>query len=209
MKKQVVVIKGGDSFDTYEDYLTYLKDFKLENLDRFREKRWKENMNKDLGEDFDVIVLEMPNSLNAKYLEWKIWFDKFIPLLNEELVLVGHSQGGIFLIKYLSENNFPKKLLGLHVVSAPFDAVGSDGWSLADFILTDSISSLQDKYENISLYQSKDDDIVPFHNIGKYKEKIANAVEYVFEDRGHFSQKSFPELIENIKKDFIPDKNII
>ncbi len=202
MKKQVVVIKGGDSFNTYEEYLEYLKNFILENLNRFRGKRWKENLQKDLGENFDVIVLEMPNSLNAKYLEWKIWFDKFEPLLNDELVMVGYSQGGIFLIKYLSENNFSKKVRGLHIVSAPFDDEGSDGWSLADFALTDAIDSIKEKYEKVFLYQSKDDDIVPLGNIKKYKEKIPNAVEYVFEDRGHFNQESFPELVENIKKDF-------
>lgn len=203
MKNQVFIIKGGDSFDSYEDYIKYLKDFKIENLNRFREKRWKENTQKDLGEDFEVIVLEMPNSFNAKYLEWKIWFDKFVPLMNQEVVLVGHSQGGIFLVKYLSENDFSKKILGLHIISAPFDNEGSDGWSLDDFALTDSINDLQKKCENISLYQSRDDEVVPFSSIKKYKEKIPNATKYIFEDRGHFNQTHFLELLENIKRDFI------
>lgn len=202
MKKQVFVIKGGDAFDTYEDYLKFLRELEMENLDRFRETRWKENLQSDLGGDFDVIVIAMPNSFNSKYVEWKIWFDKFIPLMNEEVVLVGHSQGGIFLAKYLSENNFPKKLLGLHLVSAPIDTEGSDGWSLADFTLSDAISNLNDKFENISLYHSEDDEIVPFSALKKYKEQIPNAKEFAFKDRGHFSQTHFPELVENIREDF-------
>lgn len=201
-KKQVILIKGGDAFDTYEDYLKFLKEFEIENLDRFREKRWKENIKDDLGADFDVIVLEMPNSLNAKYIEWKIWFDKFVPLMNQEVVLVGHSQGGIFLIKYLSENNFTKKLLGLHLISSPIDTEGSDGWSLADFTLSESILNLTENFKNINLYHSEDDDVVPFSALRKYKEKIPNAKEFKFKDRGHFNQTHFPELVENIIEDF-------
>src|SRR3989344_3659970 len=105
MKTQIVVIHGGDTFDTYEQYLSFLKNYKID-FERFREnkKDWKATLAEKLGENYEVISHSMPNKRNAKYIEWKIWFEKFIPFLNPEVILVGHSLGGAFLAKYFSEN---------------------------------------------------------------------------------------------------------
>jgi hypothetical protein len=75
MKKQVVIIHGGDTYDSYEKYLEDLKALKLD-FTRVTKKSWKDSFEEDLGEGFEVIRPEMPNWMNAKYLEWKIWFDK-------------------------------------------------------------------------------------------------------------------------------------
>lgn len=39
----------------------------------------------------------MPNSNNAHYQEWKIIFDKIVTLLDEDVIFISHSLGGIFL----------------------------------------------------------------------------------------------------------------
>ncbi|HRZ30232.1 MAG TPA: hypothetical protein P5274_00975 [Candidatus Paceibacterota bacterium] len=109
MKTQVVIIHGGDTFETQEEYLNYLKSYRIENLNYFRKKSWKGSLQERLDDNFDVITPQMPCKLNAKYEEWKIWFNKLLPLLNNKVVLIGHSLGGIFLAKYLSDNGFPKK----------------------------------------------------------------------------------------------------
>lgn len=108
MKTQVVVIHGGDPFNTYEEYLTFLKNKEL-TLERLRRKDWKVPFENNLGEQYEVLAPAMPNKQNAKFSEWKLWFEKVTPLLNNEVILVGHSLGGIFLTKYLSENAYPKK----------------------------------------------------------------------------------------------------
>jgi hypothetical protein len=54
----------------------------------------------------------MPNPMNARYNEWKILFKKIVLLLDDNVILIGHSLGAIFLVKYLSENKFPKKNSG-------------------------------------------------------------------------------------------------
>ena len=104
MKKQVVVIHGGDTFKTYEQYLRFLKRFDID-FERYRSGKndWKTNLREALGEEYEVIAPVMPNKNNAKYPEWQIWFEKFIPFLNGEIILVGHSLGGTFIAKYLSE----------------------------------------------------------------------------------------------------------
>lgn len=194
MKKQVVVIHGGDSFNTYEEYLKDLKKSKI-TLEGLRGD-WKIKLGDSLGKGFDVLLPKMPNSYNARYIEWKIWFEKIIPLLNKEVTLVGHSQGGIFLAKYLSENKFPKKIRVLILVAAPYIKTPNIG----DFALKKPLSSVAKQCKVIHLFQSKDDPIVPYSEVEKYKKELSNAHLHIFQTRGHFNQKTFPEIVEIIKE---------
>lgn len=201
MKKQVVVIHGGDTFDSYEEYISFLKDFKVD-LESLRQKRWKSLLQKELGEDFDIIALQMPNSSNAKYSEWKLWFEKYIPLLNDKVVLLGHSLGGLFLAKYLSENKFPKKIRGVFLVAPPYEEETGTK-SVADFALPGDLKELEEQAEGIFLYHSKDDSLVPLAEMEKYKKDLPEAHVVTFEDRGHFNQEEFPEIVRDIKGLFV------
>lgn len=109
MKNQVIYIHGGDPHESNEDYILYLKNYAIDSLDYFKRKKWSSSLSSNLGDNFEVIAPEMPNKRNAKYYEWKIWFEKLFPFLKDNVILVGSSLGGIFLTKYLSENVFPKK----------------------------------------------------------------------------------------------------
>jgi len=198
MKKQILVIHGGETFNSYEDYVASLKG-EVINLEYFKKRRWRKSLQQKLGQNFEVITPDMPNGWNAKYLEWKIWLEKIIPFLDNGVILVGHSLGGIFLAKYLSENNLPKKVRSLFLISAPFDEKDLDE-SLGDFILPQSLEGINKQAEEIFIYHSKDDPVVPFTDCLKFKNKLPNAEVVVFEDREHFNQEEFPELIEKIKK---------
>src|SRR3970282_1495679 len=101
MKRQVVVIGGEESFDSYKDYLAYLKNVEV-SLDKFKpQKDWKDTLSNKLGKNYEVLVLRMPNKTNARYREWKIWFERVIPFLRNGVILICHSLGGMFLAKYL------------------------------------------------------------------------------------------------------------
>lgn len=197
MKTQVVIIHGGDTFETYQEYLSSLKDFQID-LDYINKKGWKKSLQEKLGDDFAVISPKMPNSGNAKYLEWKIWFEKFFPFLNDEVVLIGHSLGGLFLTKYLSENIFPKKIKATLLVAPPFDSADSE-YTLGDFSLPNELIKFQEQGGKIYFYHSKDDPVVSFVDFNKYKKALSTASFIVFEDREHFVQEEFPEIIEKIK----------
>ncbi len=197
MKQQVVHIHGGDPFDSYEEYISFLKNFEIKNLDYFKKKRWGTSLQKNLGENFEVLNPDMPNKRNAKYLEWKIWFEKIVPLLDDEVILAGGSLGGIFLIKYLSENILTKKIKGLFIAAAPYAAVESK-YSLADFVLGDNLGKVSDQVKNIYFYHSKDDPVVPYQELEKYKKQFPDAKFTTFEDRGHFLQEEFPEVVRDI-----------
>ena len=191
MKQQVLIIHGGDSFEKYEDYLHFLKNFEI-NLEKFSKNDWKDNLQKDLGKKFGVIYPQMPNKLNANYIEWKIWFEKILNLLEDNLILIGHSLGGIFLAKYLSEDDISKKIKAVILVSAPFDEKGS-------FKLSKLVLNLNN-YKKIFLIHSKDDQVVSYGEVKKYKKILTKAKVITFEDRGHFNQEEFSEIVELTKK---------
>jgi len=197
MKKQILIIHGGDAFKTYEEYLTYLRKKEFD-LGRLRTGDWKSSLAERLGEDFEVIFPRMPNWMNAKYQEWKIWLEKIIPFLQDEVVLIGHSMGGIFLAKYLSENDFPKKIRATFLVSAPYDDKDSE-YSLVDFALEGSLERFKKQEGEIFLYYSEDDPAVPFRNFEQYKKELPDATERIFKDRGHFQQEELPEIVQDIK----------
>lgn len=197
MKHQVITIHGGDNFDSYDEYISFLKDYKID-FERLKIKGWKDTLQERLGTDFEVIQPEMPNSFNARYTEWKIWFDKHVPFFNPEVVLLGHSLGAIFLAKYLAENKVPKKILGTILIAAPYDTEDAD-YSLADFIVPTDLSLLAAQGGQISLYHSEDDPVVPFVDLAKYSKALPSARTVIFTDRKHFNQTEFPEVIQNIK----------
>lgn len=198
MKQQIVIIHGGDTFDTYNDYLFFLENREVD-LDRLRlQKDWKDTLPGELGESFDVLSPRMPNGTNARYKEWKIWFERIIPFINKDVIFIGHSLGGIFLAKYFSENTFPVKIKATILVAAPFDDEDS-GESLSDFKLQSSLKKFSEQGGVIYLIQSKDDTVVSFGELGKYKQALPNAETMIFDDREHFNQESFPEIIKLIK----------
>jgi predicted alpha/beta hydrolase family esterase len=197
MKKQVIVIHGGMTFASYEEYLSSLRAFQVDSLESLNVKSWKETLQDALGPDFEVLLLKMPNKTNAKYLEWKIWFQKFAPLFNESVILVGHSLGGTFLAKFLSEETFPKDIEGVFLIAAPYDAEGADH-SLADFTVPQDLSRFAEQVPRVFLYASEDDRVVPIENLEKYRSKLPRTEGTIFSDRGHFNQETFPELATDI-----------
>ncbi|EKE20593.1 MAG: hypothetical protein ACD_7C00516G0002 [uncultured bacterium] len=83
MQKQIVYIHGGDSFDSHEDYIKYLKETEF-SLDWFvQKKKWKTSLAEELGDEFQILMPDMPNKFNAVYEEWKIWFEKMMPFIND------------------------------------------------------------------------------------------------------------------------------
>ena len=196
MKKQVLVIHGGDAFATYEEYLSFLRNYEVD-LESLKRKGWKEALQEKLGNEYEVIAPKMPNKSNARYIEWKIWFEKYISFVNDGGILLGHSMGGSFLAKYLSEEKFPKKIHATFLVSAPYDI--DEDRALVEFVPPDSLSLLEEQGGEVFLYHSKNDPLVPFGELEKYQRALPKARVHTFEDRGHFGQEEFSEIIQDLQ----------
>ncbi len=196
MKQQVFIIHGGNVSNNYQEYLKYLKAKKV-TLDDFHRKDWKSSLGEKLGRNFEVHNPVMPNKQNAKYLEWKIYFEKIIPLMKAPIILVGHSLGGIFLTKYLSEKKFPKKILATFLIAAPFTNPTKN--PLADFNLGPKPDRLAQQGGSVYFYQSKDDKVVPYSNVVSYQKVLPGATYRIYQNRGHFNVATLPELVRDIK----------
>jgi len=201
MKKQVIFIHGGITFLKMEDFYKYLRITEI--TDPFKSKKtWTDSLSVDLGENYEVMKPNMPFKYGADYEGWKIWFERHFDFIRDDgPILIGHSLGGTFLLKYLSENNFPKKIYQLHLVApAVFDEDDSiEKLSTFKFDVK-KITKIQDICEEIHLWHSEDDNMVPFKNSEIVNENLSKANFHILKDRGHFNQPSFPEILEVIKK---------
>ncbi|MCX6766922.1 MAG: alpha/beta hydrolase [Candidatus Moranbacteria bacterium] len=199
MKKQVVVIHGGHAFKAYGEFLNYLKNKKINTEYFLYKKGWKNELAIRLGKNYEVLLPQMPNKQNAKYKEWKIWFERMVPFLRDGVVLIGHSMGGIFLAKYLSENKLSKRINTLVLVSAPCKKTNRIKF-VREFRLKGNLQKVWEQCRNIHIFHSVDDPVVPVAEADEYKKAWPKAKLHLFTDRGHFNQETFPELAEEIKK---------
>lgn len=194
--KQVIVIHGGDAFASYEEYFASLEALEIDDP-RERGRGWKSLLGEHLGAEYEIIAPRMPNAFNAKYAEWKLWFEKHLKFIDSEVILVGHSLGASFLAKYLSEEKFPKKIVGTFLVSGPFSV--DEDRQLVEFVPPASLKLLEEQGGKIFLYHSKDDDVVDFGELAKYRAALPTATVRELDGYGHGFGDSFPELIADIK----------
>ena len=195
MKQQVCIIGGGETFDSDADYLSHLKAKELKYERLLYAPSWRNWIAEQLP-DHDVLLPSMPNKQNAKYDEWSLYFSKIVPFLEPSAILVGHSLGGIFLVKYLSEHPPTEPYAKLILLAAPYSDETNE--SLGDFTI-DSAKDLLNVAQEIHLIHSEDDPVVPVAELEHYGADVPTAIVHRFADKHHFIDSTFPELLELIK----------
>ena len=229
MKKQLLFIHGGMAFSEYDAFLAYLQTCEVSDPLAPPQKRWTKNLPDDLGGDWDVFMPTMPNKQNAKYEEWKIWFERYFQFLHAGVVLVGHSQGGYFLLKYLSENDMPVNVRAVYLLGAPagpgdfgveannfastpvsrvsgeqpmsLDKVVGGQEDGGDFAFDEKkVGAITQKAECVYIFHSKNDPVVPYSHAETLAELLPEAGPVTFENKGHFLEETFPEFLEHLRK---------
>ena len=187
--KQILFLHGGESFSSYDSYLEWLKAKELD-YDRLKyAPRWREWI-AEQATDCDVLTPNMPNSFNAVYAEWVIYFEKILPMLTGDVTIVGHSLGGMFLAKYFHTHKLDKKVHRIVLVAVRYGG-DEDG----SFVVT-SAKGVERSAEEIHLFHSEDDPLVPYADMAKFKKDIPSAIIHSFKTRGHFIDSTFPEMLE-------------
>ena len=193
-KQQVIVLHGGEYYSAEADFVESLKTRPVV-IDRLRPYRdWKSRLQETLGEAYDVLTPRLPNNDNAKYEHWKLWFTRCAEVFDDEVLLIGHSLGGMFLVTYLAQHTVPYTIRALILVAAPYHIDNitrvPEGWRVPE-----DITRVAKQAKHIHLFQSSDDQVVPSEHAYVYREHLPQATLHMFEDRGHFNQATFPELV--------------
>jgi predicted alpha/beta hydrolase family esterase len=195
--KQVCIIHGGSTFDSDQDYLENLKNMEVKYERMLYGRRWQNWLGEQLDDEYELVLPQMPSASNAKYDEWALFFEKVVHFLKPNTTLVGHSLGGIFLVKFLNEHpeyHFEKIVL----IAAPYNGTSSE--TLGSFSLPATIDRFISATDHQAIFHSRDDKVVPFTEAAKYTAVLPNSELYSFDTHGHFNVEALPELLAFIKK---------
>lgn len=136
---------------------------------------------------------EMPRPFEPIYDTWRDQFEKLNP--KEDTLLVGHSCGGGFIVRWLSEN--PEKIVGKVVLVAPWLDIEGSHAPMFEFTIKQTIS-LQSKNGIDVLYSTDDHQEIQL-SIDKLRSSTNNLRYHEFMGYGHFTlgamkTREFPEL---------------
>jgi len=146
------------------------------------------------------VAIEVPRPYSPRYDVWKSEFERFD--VDDETALVGHSCGGGFLVRWLSENKDVR--VGKVVLVAPWmnpdDKSSSD---TADFFQFEIDSDMASRTSGLVVFNSNDDMDSIHETVEILKDKIENIDVREFEGYGHFCRgdmgtEEFPELLKEI-----------
>ena len=193
--KQVLILHGGSSFSSYDTYRDALEQKQIEYERLFYRKRWREWIAEHMTEA-DVLLPTMPNGDNAHFDEWSIYFEKLLPFFGDEVQLVGHSLGAMFLAKYLQKKPLAKKVQRIVLIAPAYDDTTNE--DSGSFLVT-AATRLPESAHDIHLFHSQDDPVVSYAELAKFQSDLPSAIVHSFEDRGHFIDSEFPELLELIR----------
>lgn len=205
MKKQqqVLYIHGGESFENHDDFLERLKTAPLWHLpseSTHLAKKWTSSLGEDLGDSYEVVTPPMPNKQNAKFEEWKIWFERHFDYLEDGAILIGYSLGAMFLAKYLSNFDLPFKSRAVILMAGAYKLPNFSDNDCGDFLVSpEEVKKVQEKGLKIVIMHSKDDPVVPFEHGEALSEALPEAEFITFEDKNHFLIEEFPELLVRIR----------
>lgn len=141
---------------------------------------------------------EMPEPYRPDYEKWKQVFEQFE--LDEDTILVGHSCGGGFLVRWLSENDVK---VGKVVLVAPWINPNYQE-IVAGFFDFQIDPNLVSKTKGLTLFISSDDEQDELDTAKMLEEKIQDIKMVRFTDKGHFcvgfnlKTEEFPELLAAI-----------
>lgn len=186
--KQVIIIHGlTDEEEFYSD--GYLSPSNA---------HWIPWVQKQLNKK-DVLsqALEMPKPYFPDYKDWSEVFSQI--KISKETILIGHSCGAGFLVRYLSEHPeiIPEKVILIAPWIDTDNYLRDQGNTFFDFNINSSISHRT----KVHIMISSDDEQYIHDSVKIITTEISGISMHEFSDKGHFTEpdlkgKEFPELLE-------------
>jgi hypothetical protein len=139
----------------------------------------------------------MPAESDPHYENYKAKIDRELKKIDSKVILIGHSLGSCFLLKYLSEEKTDKDIMGVFLIATPF--WGDGGWQYEGFSLKNDFASKLPTKIPIFFYHSTDDEIVPFSHLALYAKKLPHSIIRKIDGRGHQLNNDLSEVVEDIR----------
>jgi predicted alpha/beta hydrolase family esterase len=140
---------------------------------------------------------QTPEMFNAFQPEYSIWCQEFERyLVDEPMILVGHSTGAGFLVRWLSEH-LDVQVRQLVLVAPWLDPDGDLDNGFFDFTVDES---LPNRIESIHIFSSSDDDADITTSVETLVRHFPTATHHQYDDMGHFclgnmGTDAFPDLL--------------
>lgn len=140
-------------------------------------------------------LVELPTPYEPEYAKWKESFEHFVPEIGADTMLVGHSAGAAFIVRWLGEKRINVNRVAL---VAPYldpnrEEYGSNlyDYDIPAWLVTDT--------KGMCVFYSTDDDPEILDSVEILKERIPGIEVQEFANRGHFTLQDmgtneFPEL---------------
>lgn len=186
--KNCIIIHGGPLIDKPEE---------PHNLHELYWQPWiKNELNKN---GINCVVPPMPNPWLPKYSEWKESFENHV--INKETILVGHSRGVAFLVRWLGDT---KQQIGKLIMIAPNLKTESKNPILQDFYTFDIDTTIKSLVTERIVFTSENDELENMES-AKLLAEVLNCRVVNLPKHGHFitqemGTNEFPELVVEIIK---------
>jgi predicted alpha/beta hydrolase family esterase len=146
--------------------------------------------------DIHAHTPEMPHAYAPQWSLWRREFERCD--IGPETILVGHSCGGGFLVRWLSEH--PRQRVGRVVLVAPWidpdgNFAGEQGSWAGDFFAFEPDRLLAERTAGLIVMTSDDDSDQVLRSVAILREKLAGAQVREFPGYGHFLRPQLREVL--------------
>jgi predicted alpha/beta hydrolase family esterase len=150
-----------------------------------------------LGQPYEVLYPQMPDPDQPIYEQWKQKIKEELDCLHNGIILIGHSLGGSVILKFLSEEKISQKIDALFMIGSPY--WGKRNWNVKEYMLKENFAASLPDINEIYLYHSRRDSVVPFRHLSYYAEQLPYAHVRPVAGREHIFSSGLPVLANDIR----------
>ena len=134
------------------------------------------SLQRALGNSYEIRYPKMPDEDDPDYEKWKPAIAEEMAKLKGVAILIGHSLGGSFLLKFLVEEKPQNKIAGIFLMAAPY--WGGEGWRYDGYqraALPKDFASRLPRDASIFMYHGSKDGVVPLEHLSLYAAQLPQA----------------------------------
>lgn len=166
---------------------------------------WYQDVKRKLeNKEFEVLVPAFPETEEPKLNKWLPKLREAIGEPDENVFLIGHSVGGITIMRYLETLKEDEKVGGVVFVAGFTDDLGYD--ELKNFFTTSiDFAAIKNRGQRFVAIHSDNDPFVPLTHADIFRKRLGAKVK-IISDAGHFSGPAddeescneLPEAVESV-----------